>query len=211
MFIDTIPPQQATGAVRDMYERQQGAFGYVPNYARAFCHRPDVMVAWAGLLSCIRRHVDRRRFELVTLTAAHALNNSCCSLAHGRALAEMLDPADVQALASGGDTSALSAAERAIVKLARQVALDASAVTAEDVEALRRHGLTEAEIFDVVAIAAARSFFTKVLDGVGTQPDSDFMRMDEDLRRALAVGRPIASEAVEQLPVDPALEQPDRA
>jgi uncharacterized peroxidase-related enzyme len=200
MFIDTTPPGEATGTVREMYLRQQGAFGYVPNYARAFCHRPDVMLAWAGLLSAIRRHVDPRRFELVTVTAAHALDNSYCSLAHGRALTQFLDPDDVRVVVAGGDTPALSDAERAMIRLARQVALDASAVTAADVAVLRGHGFSDAEIFDVVAVAAARAFFTKVLDGVGAHPDSDYLGVDDDLRQALIGGRPISDAPVERLP-----------
>lgn len=33
-FIRTIPPHAATGAVRDMYARQEDRWGYVPNYAK---------------------------------------------------------------------------------------------------------------------------------------------------------------------------------
>lgn len=43
LFIDTIPPDSAEGEVAAMYRRQQAAWGYVPNYAKAFCHRPEVM------------------------------------------------------------------------------------------------------------------------------------------------------------------------
>jgi uncharacterized peroxidase-related enzyme len=204
MFIDTITPQGATGAVRDMYERQQRAFGYVPNYARIFCHRPEVMAAWAGLLSSIRRNVDDRRFELVTLAAAHTLNNSYCSLAHGRALAKIVGEQAVVHLAHGrtsdGCMSSLTEAEQATVAFARQVARDASAVTSDDAAVLRHLGLTDAEIFDIVAIAAARSFFTRMLDGLGACPDSDYLRMNDALRRALTVGRPIGTDELERLP-----------
>ena len=39
-FVKTVPVEQATGDVRAMYERTQAALGYVPNYAKAFSHRP---------------------------------------------------------------------------------------------------------------------------------------------------------------------------
>jgi hypothetical protein len=51
--------------------------------------------------------------------------------------------------------------------------------------------LRDAEIFDVAAIAAARAFFTKLLDALGTEPDAAYMGLDEPLRTALTVGRPI--------------------
>ena len=71
---------------------------------------------------------------------------------------------------------------------------------AADVEALRGHGLTDPEIFDVAAAAAARSFFSKVLDALGAAPDSAYAQVEDGLRRRLAVGRDISASAVEQLP-----------
>jgi alkylhydroperoxidase family enzyme len=85
-FIKTTAPSDATGETRAMYARQQAAYGYVPNYAKVFCHRPEVMKLWADLLYGIRRNLDRRRLELVTLAAAHEVRSSYCSLAHGKAL-----------------------------------------------------------------------------------------------------------------------------
>jgi uncharacterized peroxidase-related enzyme len=191
-FIHTTPTDEATDKVRDMYERQRASDGFVPNYAKVFSLRPELMTRWAGLLSGIRRHVEPRRFELVTLAAAHALRSSYCSLAHGKALTAFFSEEEVQAIAVNGDLAPLSPAETVMMNLARKVARDASAVTAGDVAELQKHGFTDEEIFDVVATAAARSFFTKLLDGLGAEADVHYMDMDEALRRSLTVGRPIA-------------------
>ncbi|SDJ59333.1 peroxidase-related enzyme [Billgrantia gudaonensis] len=198
-FIETLDPERASAEVQAMYERQRRHFGFLPNYARLFSHRPEVMASWAGLLASIRRHVEPRRFELVTLAAAAALGNSYCALAHGRALAELVDATTVQAIAEAREATSLSAAERAVVAFARKVAVDAASVEQVDIDRLRGHGLTDAEIFDIVAVAAARAFFTKVLDGLGAEPDAAFAAMAPELRRALTPGRPIAA-AVEPVP-----------
>ena len=80
-FIDTIDDPEIDTEVRAMYDRQQAHYGYVPNYARAFCHRPHVMALWAQLQNGIRREMDKRRFELVTFAAAHALRSTpCCAM-----------------------------------------------------------------------------------------------------------------------------------
>ena len=42
-FISTIAADEATADVRDMYQRQQDHWGYVPNYAKVFSHRPQVL------------------------------------------------------------------------------------------------------------------------------------------------------------------------
>ena len=83
----------------------------------------------------------------------------------------------------------------AVMDLAEQVAEDATEVTEADVQRLRDLGLSDAEIFDVVAAAAARCFFSKALDGLGTQADPALAKLDPELRDVLTVGRPIAESA----------------
>jgi uncharacterized peroxidase-related enzyme len=199
-FIRTVPVAEASGDVRDMYARQEAAWGFVPDYAKVFSHRPGVMSRWGMLLAEIKRPVDVRRLEIATFAAAHELRHSSCSLAHGIALAKEIGAAAVLAIANGTACDELTDADRAIVDFARKVARDASKITAGDVAKLRElHGLTDAEIFDIAAIAAARSFFTKVLDALGSEPDQAFMRVDDELRRTLTVGRSISCKAVEVL------------
>jgi len=58
---------------------------------------------------------------------------------------------------------------------------------------LRKAGLTDDAILDVALAAAARCFFSTVLDATGTEPDAAYRtELEPDLRQALTVGRPIA-------------------
>jgi alkylhydroperoxidase family enzyme len=190
-FIETVQPEQATGDVAELYRRQQGAWGYVPNYSRVFCHRPEVMARWGQLLAEVRRPMDTRRFELVTFAVAHELRNSACTLAHGQKLRPFFADDDIVAMAAGRVPAALSEIDVAAMDFARQMARDASAVHISMVDRLIVLGLTDAEVFDIAAVAAARAFFTQLLDGLGVQPDSAFLALDVPLRHALTVGRPI--------------------
>ena len=200
-FIDTIPANDARGEVRDMYLRQHGAWGFVPGYAKVYCHRPRVMSRCGQLLAEIKRPVDHRLLELVTLAAAHELRHSACSLAHGSALAKMIGNDAVIAMVKGESHEELSETDEAIIAFARGVARDASRISSSEVSALKeKHGLTDAEIFDIAAIAASRSFFTKLLDALGVEPDQAFMKLDDDLRQELTVGRPISCHQPEVLP-----------
>ena len=193
-YIKTVPLEEATGDVREMYERQQGAWGYVPNYAKSFSHRPEVMARWGKLLAELQRPMDKRRLEMITFAAAHELKHSSCSLAHGNALTPFFSNAEIGAIAEQGSVDSVTEAEQEMMRFARQVARDASTVGASDVERLKKHGFSDAEVFDIAAVAAGRAFFTKVLDAVGSLPDAGFMSLDEDLRSPLTVGRPISVE-----------------
>lgn len=199
-FIKTIPARKATGAVRDMYERQQEHWGYVPNYAKAFSHRPEVMARWGRLLAEIRRPADDRLFELITFVVAIALRHSACSLAHGSALAKMIGADSVIAIAEGGTPDVLSEAEIAAMAFARDIARDASRITAGQIDALKlRYGYSDAEIFDIAAIAAGRCFFTKLLDALGSEPDVSFMEIEQPLREKLTGRRPISHSKPEHV------------
>jgi uncharacterized peroxidase-related enzyme len=199
-FIDTISAHDAEGDVREMYSRQQRDHGFVPNYAKVFSHRPEVMTLWSSLLAGIRRHIEPRRFELVTTAAAHALGNSYCSLAHGEALTRYMDAEQVLEMVCGHASTTLTPADAAVVAFARKIASNASTISVEDVETLKAQGLTDAEIFDVAAAAAARAFFAKLLDALGAEPDASFREMDAALREALVTGRRVDEHEPQRLP-----------
>ena len=199
-FIKTTKPEEAGDAVTSMYARQQAAWGYIPNYAKVFCYRPEVMARWGQLLAEIKRPMELRTFELVTFIAAHELRNTACTLAHGKAMREFFSDEQIVAIAAGKFDGVLDDAETALVRFARQIAKDASRVTAGQVQALQEFGYSDAEIFDIAATVAGRALFTKLLDGLGVEPDAPFRGLAAAFREPLAVGRPIDVREPVRLP-----------
>ncbi|HEX5816849.1 MAG TPA: peroxidase, partial [Methylomirabilota bacterium] len=84
---------------------------------------------------------------------------------------------------------------RAMMAFVEKVVLAADRMTSADVEGLRSHGYRDEEIFDLVAAAAARCFFSKLLDALGVQADAAFNDLDPALRESLTVGRPVDAPA----------------
>jgi uncharacterized peroxidase-related enzyme len=192
-FIRTISPSDAEGRVREMYQEARRRFGYVPNWAQAFSLRPDVRDGWSTLLRSIQSNLPVRSYELATLAAARALRSSYCCLAHGSVLADkVFDATTVTAIMKGEDEIPLEPGERAMMAFAEKVVQNADRISSADIEVLRAHGYRDEEIFDIAAAAAARCFFSKLLDALGVQPDSSFNELDPALRQALTVGRPVA-------------------
>ena len=194
MFIDAVPEEAAEGALAEFYQQQKGAWGFLPNFAEAFSTRPEVARAWTLLNKTVRDGMDRRRFEIATIGAARALRSTYCTAAHSKFLRdECGDEPTMIALAEDPSGAGLDAQDRAVYEFAAQVALDASSIRQDDVDALRQLGLSDGDVADIVFAAAARSFFTRVLDGLGAQLDLQTAEtFAPDILEAMVVGRPVS-------------------
>jgi uncharacterized peroxidase-related enzyme len=194
-FLET-PDEANDEQAAKMYDADRAAMGYVPNYTRLFALRPAVHAAWHQLNGVIKEGMDLRRYELATLAAARQLRSSYCSLAHGKVLRDRFyDAETVESIATDHHTAGLEPADVAIIEFAGRVAADATSITEDDIDELRGHGLTDADVFQVVLAVSARCFFSTVLDAVGTEPDSQYRAtIEPGLRKALTVGREIAAD-----------------
>jgi uncharacterized peroxidase-related enzyme len=192
-FINIISEADIGDDVRAMYDRQQSHWGFIPNYAKVFSHRPEIMGLWAALQAGLKRHMDKRRFELITFAAAHTLRSTLCSLAHGKALTAFFSQEDVQAMARGASPKSLSDAEAAMMAFSRKVARGAYLVTSADVDELKKQGFTDGEVFDIAAVVGARAFWTTVVESLGVEAEPPFLEMETEFRKTLTVGRAITN------------------
>ena len=192
-FVHTVPVDRASGDVHAMYARIEAAVGYVPNYAKLFSHRPQVMATWAAFLASIRGNMDPRRYELVTLAAARALQCSYCMLAHGAVLRRDFYSAE-QLIEITRDSAAsdLTPAEVAMMAFVDKLTRDATAMTRADVQGLLDRGFT--------AAASARCFFSKLLDALGAEADGAYDFLEDPLKQLLTPGRPMSHDALERVP-----------
>nr|WP_294694147.1 carboxymuconolactone decarboxylase family protein [uncultured Friedmanniella sp.] len=184
-YLDDAPDQ---GPAAELYAADEARQGYVPNYTRVFAHRPAVYRAWQALNGAVKAAMDPVRYEVATVAAAAELGSSYCSLAHGEVLARELGEEEAVRVATG---QASAAEHGAVADLARKVVKDPASVTAADLGGLRTLGFSDGEILDVVLAAAARSFFSSVLEAVGAEPDPVYAGLPAELRTVLTVGRPI--------------------
>lgn len=194
MFIAPVPEDAAEGPLAEFYDQQRAAWGFLPDYAGAFSTRPGVGHAWAALNMSIRGGMDRRTYEIATIAAARALRNTYCAAAHSKFLRDVCgDEATMRAIAEDPSGGTLEARDRAVYRFAAKVARDAASVEQSDVDGLRELGLTDADVADIVFAAAARSFFTRVLDGLGAQLDPETAaEFAPEVLGSMIVGRPVA-------------------
>lgn len=194
MFISRIEPEAADDELGTWYESQQAMWGFLPDYAGAFSHRPDVAQAWGVLNHTIRAGMDRRRFEIATIAAARARHSTVCTVAHSKFLRDVAgDEEALAAICEHPDGSGLGEQDRAVYEFATKAASDAASVEQGDVDRLRAAGLSDAEVTDVALAVGARCFFTAVLDALGAQADPQTAAaFPPEQLESMLVGRPVA-------------------
>ena len=72
-FIRTIPPEEATGLLKELYDYDGKQLGFNANYTKALSLHPEILAAWRNLTRQIRVRMDERRYELITVAASAAL------------------------------------------------------------------------------------------------------------------------------------------
>lgn len=195
LFIDTVPEEEATGAVASQYARDREVWGFLPNFSKAFSLHPEAYAGWLHLITAIRGNMDVRRCELATLAAAKELGTTYCSVAHGRILRDRyLDASTVTKLMHDHHAAGLDDVDVAVMDFATKVARDPAHITEADVDELRRHGLDDRDVLDVVLAVAARAFFATVVESLCAQADPELTHdLEYELLDALVVGRPPAA------------------
>ncbi len=182
MFIETVPEGEAEGVLLSTYEGDRETLGFVPDHARVFSLRPEVLAAWRTFQGSIRGNLPLRRYELVTLAAARVLRSRYCQVAHGAVLLKNGMSVDqVRAILSDFHQAGLEPAEVAVMDYAQKIASDAHAISQADIDALRGYGLEDAEILDIALTATMRCFASKTFDALGAGPDEEQRGVEEQL------------------------------
>jgi uncharacterized peroxidase-related enzyme len=166
--------------------------GYVANYARTWCWRPDLLEAFTVLRADLvdGSSLSPREIAVMVAATASARGDSYCSLAWGKKLADLSDAVTAAGVIRGTDDG-LSAREAALAAWSRRVVDDPNATTTADVERLREAGFDEREIFEATTWIALRLAFSTVNDTRGTRPDGELAEhVPPQVRAAVSFGRP---------------------
>ena len=195
MFVSEPPHSTAVDSV---YVEERADTGYVMNNTRLWCYRPDVSDGFVELRSLLTQSSTLSPRELAVLVVAQAAAraDSYCALAWGARLAGMAGDDAAAAVVAGRAEVSLTERETALAAWARVVVTDPNATTAQDVDVLRRVGLTDVEIFEATAFVALRMAFSTVDNALGAEPDRQLAdTAPTAVRDVVSFGRPPARAA----------------
>ena len=185
-WIETVPEDQATGKLQEVYARRGRARGGVSEVMKVHSLHPEAMAAHLELYLEImfgRSPLPRPLREAVG--AYVSALNACryCWAHHSAPLRRYrVSEAALEALARGevaatGFPEAWQAALRHAEKLTRRP----EAVQEADLEALRAAGWDDRAILDLTLIVGYFNFVNRVVMGLGAELEPDFLRTTGEL------------------------------
>jgi AhpD family alkylhydroperoxidase len=162
MWIESIPPADASGDLKELYERIGGARGGVADIHLAQSLNPKVLAAHFELYKAIMFQaspLSRADREALAVAVSHANVCAYCVAHHGAALSQL---------------GAESTLPPEIFEWATRLARTPEKISEADVAVLRSAGLTDRAIFDAVSIVAYFSYANRLVMGLGVALEQSF-------------------------------------
>ena len=174
--LDTLPADVRTRIVA-VHEKA----GFIPNVFLAWAHRPDEFRAFFAYHDALlEKEGGLTKAEREMIVVATSSLNHChyCVVAHGAILRiRAKHPLLADQVAVNYLNAELTPRQRAMLDFAVKVAGRSHEVSDDDFAALRRHGMTEDEIWDIGAIAALFALSNRMANLMALKPNVEFYMM----------------------------------
>jgi uncharacterized peroxidase-related enzyme len=155
--------------------------GFIPNVFLAWAHRPDEFRAFFAYHDAL---LDKKggltKAEREMIVVATSAINRChyCVIAHGAILRiRAKQPLLADQIAINYLNADLTPRQRAMLDFAVKVAARSHDVNDADLAALRAHGMTDEDIWDIGAIAALFALSNRMANLMALRPNDEFYTM----------------------------------
>ncbi|MEI8302299.1 MAG: peroxidase-related enzyme [Burkholderiales bacterium] len=155
--------------------------GFVPNVFLKLARRPDecrAFFAYHDALMLRENGLSKGEKEMIVVATSAANDCLYCVVAHG-ALLRIFEKAPLLSdqLATNWRKAALSPRQRAMIAFAMKVATASGALEEADFAALREHGFSDEDAWDIGAIAAFFALSNRMANLSGMMPNPEFYLM----------------------------------
>ena len=155
--------------------------GFIPNVFLAWAHRPDEFRAFFAYHDALlEKEGGLTKAEREMIVVATSSVNRChyCVIAHGAILRiRAKNPLVADQVAINYLNADLTSRQRAMLDFAVKVAERSHEVSEDDFAALRAHGLSHDDIWDIGAIAALFALSNRMANMLALQPNAEFYTM----------------------------------
>ncbi len=162
-----IPPvEEATGEVKEIFDEIVNVRGSVPNGLKLWSVSPRALKAqWAGIKSILSRPKEEQKlYTIIRYLASDENGCTYCIGLNGSMLINYygMTQDELIAIQKAPSNAPLDKKNKALLIFAMKAIKDADSVSANDIELLKKLGISEKEMFDIV-LAASHMFVVNTL------------------------------------------------
>lgn len=167
--------------MREVVEATAKKTGFVPNVFLAYAWKPDHFRAFFQFYDALMRgESGLSRAEREMIVVAVSAVNACtyCTVAHGAALRILSKkPHLADQVTANYRHADITPRERAMLDFAIKVTSHSGAIEPADLEAMRGHGFTDSDIWDIGSVAAFFNLSNRMANLAGMRPNAEFYTM----------------------------------
>ena len=182
-WIDTVPYEQSTGRLRQLYDRVKGPGDNVDNIMMMHSLRPHTMEGHMALYKSVLHHNGNTvpKWFLETLGVWVSVLNKCayCADHHfaglGRLLGDETRAAAIRAALDGGaiEQGPFAEREKLALRYAEALSRDPASVNEAMIDGLREAGYDDGEILEINQITAYFAYVNRTVLGLGCSTEGD--------------------------------------
>ena len=167
--------------IRERIVAVQEKSGFVPNVFLTLAHRPDEFRAFFAYHDALMlRDSGLTKGDKEMIIVATSAVNQClyCVVAHG-ALLRIFEkkPLVADQVAVNYRKADISPRQRAMLDFAMKVCNDSGTIGDADFEALRGHGFSDEDAWDIAAITAFFGLSNRIANATSMRPNDEFFLM----------------------------------
>jgi uncharacterized peroxidase-related enzyme len=155
--------------------------GFVPNVFITLAHRPDefrAFFAYHDALMLKECGLTKAEREMIVVATSGANDCLYCIVAHGALLRIYAKhPLVADQVAVNYRKADITARQKAMLAFAMKVALRSAEIEDADFTALREHGFTDEDVWDIGAIAAFFALSNRMANLIAMRPNDEFYTM----------------------------------
>src|SRR5215831_4524122 len=167
--------------VRARIVEVQEKAGFVPNVFLTLAHRPDEFRAFFDYHDALMLKpsgLTKGDKEMIVVATSGANDCLYCVVAHGALLRIYeKDPLLADQVALNPNKADITPRQRAMLDFALKVCLDSRAIDDADYAALRAHGFSDEDAWDIAAITALFALSNRMANVTAMRPNDEFYLM----------------------------------
>jgi uncharacterized peroxidase-related enzyme len=173
-FIKTILKEEAQSPLKELYQEIEDTIGIkkIPNAFISSSIDPEITRwIWQGMKTILLRESSISSSLKESIALVVSKNNACsyCVGVHNMMLKAIgFDSKKIEELNKDYQSSSLSEKEKAVLDFSLKVTNESYKITEKDHENLKKHGMTEQQILEVISIASLLNFINRFVDALGT-------------------------------------------